>query len=170
MSLQPPTPLLSRVPSFERSFREETVQKRTLSKHRHAAPSAPWPWIDLDDQVDIHAEGPVSRERHVCPHERGKCVGCWAGYPQSLYPNWTWRQVDKSGITKIVTPSRNCLLHYLDIDRDAHFSAPIRYDCNDHDETTWKILQNAVRTCCLWLSRVVLTAKYVNSDDQRIPV
>ncbi|GJJ08746.1 hypothetical protein Clacol_002965 [Clathrus columnatus] len=142
MTLQPPSIELSRVPSFERSFREETVQKRTLSKHRHASPSAPWPWIDLEDEIDPHAHAAIPRERHVCHHDIRKCVGCWEGYPQSLYPNWTWRQVDKSGITKILVPSSSCWIHYIDIDHDAHFATPIRYVCDDHNETTWKALQN----------------------------
>ncbi|XP_006455268.1 hypothetical protein AGABI2DRAFT_180409 [Agaricus bisporus var. bisporus H97] len=61
---------------------------------RHAAPSAPWPWVDIDD-----------------------------GYPGSRFPNWTNSQVKKSKIDEAITreSKKTCVCHRVDIDNQGHF-------------------------------------------------
>ncbi|KIM41609.1 hypothetical protein M413DRAFT_445584 [Hebeloma cylindrosporum] len=75
--------------------------------HRHASPSAPWPWVDLEDEVDPEQlECPLPPIPELCDHKscasEGK-LGCWTGYPQSRFPNWTHRQVVKSRIYAALT-------------------------------------------------------------------
>lgn len=110
--------------------------------HRHAAPSAPWPWVDLEDGMwTISFEGllltnngpDVDREQlenpappipAFCAHD-AKCNNCWTGYPQSRFPNWTYKQVVKSKIHKAINSYNNeqpCILHRVDIDSNGFFT------------------------------------------------
>ncbi len=41
------------------SFFEEEYKRPTAPSHRHAAPSAPWPWIDIEDGTTDISELPV---------------------------------------------------------------------------------------------------------------
>ncbi|KAF8892905.1 hypothetical protein BD779DRAFT_1467977 [Infundibulicybe gibba] len=44
--------------------------------HRYAAPSAPWPWVDLEDEVDpVQLNTPLPPVPPLCDHET--CGGCW---------------------------------------------------------------------------------------------
>ncbi|KAF9462507.1 hypothetical protein BDZ94DRAFT_1322516 [Collybia nuda] len=97
--------------------------------HRHGTPSGPWPFLDLDDQIDqaqLATSGPPV-PTNVCDHlDAAKCKGCWSGYPQSLFPNWTRGQQKKSRISKIVSrpfDHRDCVIHYVDIAEDGNFAA-----------------------------------------------
>lgn len=137
--------------SFHRSSTfvpyDKLVVKRTLSKHRHAAPSAPWPWIDLGDEIDPEVQAAVPKFRHECPHEKNRCEGCWKGYPQSHYPNWTPPQVWRCGISRVdPDPVGGCGIHYIDVDETGHFSIPgiKHFNQGDH-EMFWKVIQSAVR-------------------------
>lgn len=91
--------------------------------HRHAAPSAPWPWVDIDDEVDpVQLESPLPPIPPPCDHKT--CGGCWAGYPQSLFPNWTPRQVEKSKIQSAITDYRRdipCKIYHVDVGEDGFF-------------------------------------------------
>jgi len=109
--------------------------------HRHAAPSAPWPWVDIEDgacstercstttlmilpaEVDPdQLECPLQPIPPPCDHKT--CGGCWADYPQSLFPNWTPRQVEKSKIQSAITDYRRdipCKIHHVDVGEDGFF-------------------------------------------------
>ncbi|KAF9444896.1 hypothetical protein P691DRAFT_806548 [Macrolepiota fuliginosa MF-IS2] len=94
--------------------------------HRHAAPSAPWPWVDLSDEVDpgqLTSELPPVPE--LCDHE--KCGDtCWRNYPISRFPNWTRSQVNKSKILKVVEEynrDKECKLYYVDVDDRGRFTS-----------------------------------------------
>lgn len=56
----------------------------SLLRHRHAAPSGPWPWIDFDS------------DSNVLPPIPEEVDGTWKGYPQNLFGNWTPDKVDRS--------------------------------------------------------------------------
>lgn len=79
--------------------RNGDLPRAPAPSHRHAAPSGPWPWVDLDDSIDqvsapliemqfllfILAEKeqldtPMPPVPPPCPHI--DCNRCWAGYPQ----------------------------------------------------------------------------------------
>lgn len=112
-------------------------------RYRHATPSGPWPFLDLLD--------PVPKERIERRPEEGKCKHddevvncnkCLNGYPQSLFPNWTQFQQEKSGIHGVKLLNHHCsflcvempikpsgktfsLLPTIHVDRDDHENAAV---------------------------------------------
>ncbi|KIM41617.1 hypothetical protein M413DRAFT_72019 [Hebeloma cylindrosporum] len=101
------------------------------SSHRHASPSAPWPWVDIEDEVDREQlESPLPPIPPLCDHKscasEGK-KGCWTGYPQSRFPNWTHRQVVKGRIYAALTEYSKeipCTLHRVDVNKEGFFINP----------------------------------------------
>ncbi|KDR73117.1 hypothetical protein GALMADRAFT_142267 [Galerina marginata CBS 339.88] len=104
--------------------------------HRHGAPSGPWPFLDIDDEVDPdriadpNSHLPLSAT--PCSHLQTTSPPqdfCWCKYPQSLYPNWTRRQQKKSRIAKVVDRDKDgrgnstgeSILRYLDVMEDGRF-------------------------------------------------
>jgi hypothetical protein len=58
-----------------------------------------------------------------CDHK--ECGGCWIGYPQSRFPNWTPDQVERSGINKAITKynkSVPCVIYHVDVDTGGFFT------------------------------------------------
>lgn len=98
--------------------------------YRHASPSGPWPWRDLDydnDDNDFSRCSPeIVRGALPCPHTKGECAGfpCWTLYPQSLFPNWTPGQVKRSQIIEMDARSQYCRLYIADVDEEARFTVP----------------------------------------------
>ncbi|PPQ75298.1 hypothetical protein CVT24_007521 [Panaeolus cyanescens] len=99
---------------------ESTRDRIKPPSHRHAAPSAPWPWVDIEDIIDIdELSGEKSSIPKPCDHMM--CDRCWQRYPKSLFPNWTPRQVEKSlidGASKVIS---NSVLYYVDVDSHGFF-------------------------------------------------
>ncbi|KAK7441992.1 hypothetical protein VKT23_016270 [Stygiomarasmius scandens] len=95
-----------------------------LTSNRHAVPSAPWPWINLHDEVDAHQLTSVAPPiPPLCNHDN--CGGCWRGYPQSRFPNWTSSQVRRSGIHKAVhdyNREQTCKIYHVDVDNRGLFN------------------------------------------------
>ncbi len=46
------------------------------------------------------------------------CNDCLEGYPQSLFPNWTRAQQDKSGIHEVARQKHACSLQYVEMTID----------------------------------------------------
>ncbi|KAF7368937.1 hypothetical protein MVEN_00219900 [Mycena venus] len=94
----------------------EMLPRIPQPSHRHAAPYAPWPFLDLDSKIDPDLlanprRQPTAEQQH------------WSKYPQSLYPNWTPAQQMKSGITKIVERVReDCTIHAVHVHETGIFS------------------------------------------------
>jgi hypothetical protein len=110
--------------------------------HRHAAPCGPWPWMNLDDHIHP-SSAQAAGEIYKCPHEEGHCVGCWDKYPQSLFPNWTPSQVERSKMKlSIPTKSDKCVIHRVQVTNDGKFHNPGSQSAKD-DETFWRILQQS---------------------------
>ncbi|KAG6841075.1 hypothetical protein C0991_002168 [Blastosporella zonata] len=95
--------------------------------HRHAAPSGPWPFLDLDDHIDPGqlVDKEPSLPVQQCDHrDPANCNRCWSGYPQSLFPNWTPAQQKRSRISKVVERVHDtCTAHYVDVDEKGEFAA-----------------------------------------------
>ena len=131
-------PLIEREPSRNDSHRVP---------HRHATPSAPWSWTDLDDGVSIvkkrrvstfilvlikfievdpmQLEYPLPPIPMRCDHNPGRCNRCWTGYPQSLFPQWTTQQIRKANIYEAVHNSpehKPCICYRLDVDKNGFFT------------------------------------------------
>ncbi|EAU84063.2 hypothetical protein CC1G_06925 [Coprinopsis cinerea okayama7 len=111
--------------------------------HRHAAPSAPWPWIDIRDTVDqvqlANQESPIPEH---CDHKnKDTCNGCWVHYPQSLFPNWTEYQVKRSKIYDAIhnyPQGRDCKIRYVDVNSEGLFTDAGEFTANDqNNEATW---------------------------------
>ncbi|KIK64875.1 hypothetical protein GYMLUDRAFT_71238 [Collybiopsis luxurians FD-317 M1] len=88
---------------------------------RHAAPSAPWPWIDIDDDIDPEQlESPLPPIPPLCDHK--DCGGCWQGYPQSRFPNWTLGQLQRSGVFKVIENEKeSCTIYSVNVDTTGFF-------------------------------------------------
>ena len=111
--------------------------------HRHAAPCGPWPWINLDDDASTLLQ--TSADPHQSPHLAGeRKESCqWAGYPQSLFPNWTPRQVDRSRMKSLPGTTENCVIHRVEVTNDGTFYIPASQRAKGDDEF-WKLLQESV--------------------------
>ncbi|KAG9311756.1 hypothetical protein JVU11DRAFT_7999 [Chiua virens] len=89
---------------YSRNELDETPPKVPAPKYRHAAPSAPWPWMDFDvDASEVHPLPPG-----LTQDDR------WRYYPQSLFGNWTRDQVERCGILKIPRDQR-CKLYTVTV-------------------------------------------------------
>lgn len=73
---------------------------------------------------------------------------CWCKYPQSLYPNWTYKQQQKSKISTAIVRRHVCRIHYLDMKRDATFvNVPHRDIGNRNAEDMWELIKRGVCAC-----------------------
>jgi hypothetical protein len=108
--------------AYSKRFQEISNQIAPPS-HRHAAPSDPWPWIDiLDDANCKQFETSHPPVPSVCDHRN--CNDCWRDYPQSLFPNWTSAQVKKSKLGKAIKHYPRdvpCIIHYVNVDDNGYF-------------------------------------------------
>ncbi|KAG6918781.1 hypothetical protein DXG01_011532 [Tephrocybe rancida] len=58
-----------------------------------------------------------------CNHQDAKkCNRCWTGYPQSLFPNWTPAQQERSRISTVVKLHDTCTIHYVDVNEEGEFA------------------------------------------------
>ncbi|KAJ7243048.1 hypothetical protein C8J57DRAFT_1452471 [Mycena rebaudengoi] len=107
--------------------------------HRHAAPSGPWPFLDLDNEVSsdclllfvrrttrlmLTQIDPVQLGRQTPPTLHPQH---WTSYPASLFPNWTSAQQKKSGISRLVDHTSShqphCTIHHVNVLADGSFAA-----------------------------------------------
>lgn len=134
-------------PNYTKTFEEEKKRLPTPS-HRHAAPSAPWPWIDIHDELDqeqLKSELPPVPE--LCDHTT--CGGCWPGYPQSRFPNWTPGQVQRSKISDAIVnydKEHPCIIYHVDVNTQGFFTDADKIVAYDHQQDeNWKTLIAAKR-------------------------
>lgn len=82
----------------------------------------------------------------LCDHTT--CGGCWHGYPQSRFPNWTPSQVKKSKIHKAITEYRrdvDCICHHVDVNHHGLFTDAAKIVAAYGDEgATWEQFVHAV--------------------------
>ncbi|THU97656.1 hypothetical protein K435DRAFT_662456 [Dendrothele bispora CBS 962.96] len=117
---------------------------RPPPSHRHAAPSAPWPWINLHDEIDAkQLKSGAPPIPPLCEHG-DECDRCWKGYPQSRFPNWTKSQVERSGIHDAIhnyKKTKSCRVHRLDVDNKGRFTdAGMKVVSEDDSDTFWEDL------------------------------
>jgi hypothetical protein len=155
------------IPLIEKSSHED-LDRVPHPSHRHAAPSAPWPWIDMEDGLfsflivvivlmkliavdpeQLACEAPPIPE--LCDHSPEKCNRCWTGYPQSRFPNWTERQVKKAKIYDIVhhySKSIPCICYRVDVNDHGFFTNPKETTAVYGDEDiAWDILVHEQVSC-----------------------
>ncbi|KAJ3935061.1 MAG: cora-like Mg2+ transporter protein-domain-containing protein [Lentinula lateritia] len=126
----------------------ESRYTRPPPPHRHAGPSAPWPWIDIHDEVDANQlESPLPPIPPLCDHN--DCGGCWKGYPQSRFPNWTPGQVLRSGIAEAVhdyDTTDPCIIHYVNVDTGGFFTDADKHFVREGDvDVFWNEIAHETR-------------------------
>lgn len=142
---------------------EEISNRIGAPSHRHAAPSAPWPWVDIQDDGECpkkiavlsflsptlrhavdHKQLETSEPSVPSPCDHQGCDNCWKDYPQSLFPNWTPAQIKKSKIGIAIQDYPRdvpCVIHHVDVDDNGHFR-----DSNKHVTTESTIKESWDRT------------------------
>ncbi|TEB25452.1 hypothetical protein FA13DRAFT_1756550 [Coprinellus micaceus] len=138
----------SRPPSLRSSRKSTNSDPNRIAppSHRHAAPSAPWPWVDIGDEVDrtqLASTGPPIPPK--CDHND---CDCWKGYPQSRFPNWTERQVRKSKIWDAIHDYRRdleCKIFRCDVDTNGYFTDAGSLDAEEgKDAETWRTILSEI--------------------------
>ena len=167
--------------SMDNRFPPSQHQKATnilVPRHRHAAPSAPWPWIDIYDRelrppisslslginfltawflclavdaTQLASELPPVPKR--CDHK--SCGGCWRGYPQLQFPNWTKDQVSRSKVSDAIKNYRSTdpwITYRADVLSNGTFVNVESVTATDADnDSTWNAVINAVVRLLLWV-------------------
>ncbi|KAF8639226.1 hypothetical protein AX17_001711 [Amanita inopinata Kibby_2008] len=130
------TRVYTRAESYDMTVKPTKTNRVPPPPYRHAAPSAPWPWIDIGDGVDkelLKKEAPPVPAD--CDHK--SCDGdCWGLYPQSRFPNWTENQVRKSKIFDAIwdyDSKKKCKIYQLDVDKCGLFHGREALSMNDDD-------------------------------------
>ncbi|KAG1851576.1 cora-like Mg2+ transporter protein-domain-containing protein [Suillus subalutaceus] len=90
--------------------------------YRHAAPSGPWPWMNLN--VGSHTN---DRTNSNVPES-------WQGYPQNKFRNWTTDQVKRSKMFKKCSTNQVATIYWMDVHEDGKFAA--KSDVGGNDDTT----------------------------------
>ncbi|KAF9007638.1 hypothetical protein BDQ17DRAFT_1351039 [Cyathus striatus] len=94
------------------------------ASYRHASPSGPWPWADLIEDMavgssDLRSSSPKNAEDLE--------ENTWTKYPTIPYKNWTYRQIQRSGIGKTLAINHDqpgCNVYQIDIRENGQFSEP----------------------------------------------
>jgi hypothetical protein len=125
-----------------------------LPSHRHATPSGPWPWMDLESE-----ETNLPQQRRACAHENCDICPQFLGYPQSHFPNWTPDQVLRCRITPRITERQHdCKIYHVDVTNNQGKFAPcdrrgFQVTTGTNERELWNWLQTSVRNdlLCLFL-------------------
>jgi hypothetical protein len=111
----------------------------------------------------VQLSSPLPPIPEPCTHK--DCKGCWRGYPQSLYPNWTPSQIRKSQIAQAISDYRrdiSCVIHQVDVTEEGLFHVPhpgkiISTDNIVND--TWEQLEDAQVSMVTCVDALFLRAK-----------
>ncbi|KAG6829590.1 hypothetical protein H0H87_010739 [Tephrocybe sp. NHM501043] len=137
-------------PNYTKALEEEKKRLPTPS-HRHAAPSAPWPWIDIHDKIDAQQlESELPPVPELCDHSTcGLTGGCWTGYPQSRFPNWTPSQIERSKIADAISNYNKlapCKVYHVDVNDSGFFtSAGVAISRENEESETWEAMVHTKR-------------------------
>lgn len=130
---------------------------RFLSSYRHAAPSGPWPWVDLESDIKPPETEPASPQRQST--EGNNCH--WRGYPQCLFGNWIKERVKRCKMVENCSTdaSEQCRIYYVDVLKNGKFKPASNDNLPlDVDERNlahlWDKLQTKVRNSCIGCRRL----------------
>ncbi|KDQ32995.1 hypothetical protein PLEOSDRAFT_1060689 [Pleurotus ostreatus PC15] len=131
--------------------------------HRHAAPSGPWPWMDLGTPIlpdQLKSERPPVPP----PCDHIDCEGrCWMYYPASRFPNWMENQVRRAKIADAIRSydrSKACVLYVVDTDTHGLFHSRDEVTVTEEEkEDFWNVWlrskrEEGVRTRCLFVENM----------------
>ncbi|KAF7324872.1 hypothetical protein MKEN_00529300 [Mycena kentingensis (nom. inval.)] len=100
-------------------YRTQLPPRVPHPSHRHGAPAGPWPFLDLDSEIDT---AQFERPRQRFTQDLSQAI--WTNYPHGLFPNWSLAQQEKSGITRIVRRASRepCTVYEVDVLNDGRFA------------------------------------------------
>ncbi|KAG2130876.1 cora-like Mg2+ transporter protein-domain-containing protein [Suillus clintonianus] len=105
--------------------------------YRHAAPSGPWPWMDLESDTTLETEpvSPLSRRSA----EQWK----WREYPQCLFGNWVADRVARCKMVENCSkdPREKCKIYCVDVLETGIFKAQDTNPPIDVDEHAFSLSQ-----------------------------
>ena len=107
------------------------------------------------DQKQLECVAPPIPE--ICDHSPEKCNSCWKGYPQSRFPNWTRKQVEKAKIYKLIhnysKSSKPCTCYRVDVNDRGFFTNAKEITAMYGDEDNlWQRLIHEEVSCSLIIS------------------
>jgi len=107
---------------------------------------------DVDHEQLNNSKPPIPA---FCPHD-DSCNNCWVGYPQSRFPNWTYKQVVKSKIQDAITvydKDKPCTLLRVDVDSNGLFTETkaIKAVFGKESEVWQELIHEEVKTFPRWL-------------------
>ncbi|KAG1887394.1 cora-like Mg2+ transporter protein-domain-containing protein [Suillus fuscotomentosus] len=99
--------------------------------YRHAAPSGPWPWMNLDVDSDLAASDTTVMDEPSLP---------WLDYPQNKFRNWTADPVQRSEMFEKCSKNKSSTIYWMDVrdseDVTKRFTVP---DMGENDHGTTKV-------------------------------
>lgn len=98
-------------------------------------------------EVDpVQLASPLPPVPPLCDHV--SCGGCWKGYPQSRFPNWTRDQVARSKIAEAISKKNTSTIYHVDVNSDGFFTdaGEILADDRNTEETWDRMIHTKVRT------------------------
>ncbi|TFK75702.1 hypothetical protein BDN72DRAFT_451962 [Pluteus cervinus] len=117
------------------------------SSHRHATPSAPWPWLNVDDEPEdgVLNNNIIPPVPPPCDHSN--CMGkCWLNYPQSRFPNWDALPVARSRIRAAIENQSDTTIYNVVIDRSGRFTREPNIQAIEEDsEDLWDTFRHMQR-------------------------
>ncbi|KAJ7916226.1 hypothetical protein B0H13DRAFT_2450845 [Mycena leptocephala] len=109
--------------------------------HRHGAPSGPWPFLDLDSEIDPDQ---LANPQHLQLHPTTQQQH-WSKYPQSLFPNWTPAQQEERNNEIVARTRERCTIHPVHVWKDGKFTREEDFVVTpDNQEEYWKTLHQEV--------------------------
>ncbi|KAH7925916.1 hypothetical protein BV22DRAFT_395683 [Leucogyrophana mollusca] len=133
--LTPSKHRLSRPPLSTRSSERDILPRMPAPRYRHATPSGPWPWMDLNS--DLPPADPPSADL---------INSSWRGYPQSLFGNWTPDQVMRSKMLTSCSGAETCTIYKLDVMEGGSFEVrPATMVSKHNEDEFWSVTQKEKR-------------------------
>ena len=80
-------------------------------------------WFTGVDQEQLKCVSPPIPK--FCDHHPATCNSCWTGYPQSRFPNWTKKQVEKAKIYNVIhnySKLKPCICYRVDVNDHGLFT------------------------------------------------
>jgi hypothetical protein len=117
------------------------------ASHRHAAPSGPWPWADIDEDNPFDARFSGDSIKSSDPN-------AWIGYPTSLFRNWSPSRLVRSGIARLVKERDGseyppCTIYYVDVNTEGRFAKPSEYEVTlQNAKEFWAKTQVGISSSC----------------------
>ncbi|OJA16737.1 hypothetical protein AZE42_07559 [Rhizopogon vesiculosus] len=99
--------------------------------YRHAAPSGPWPWMDLKNVGVSNATS-----------DHNDIDKSWPGYPQNLFGNWTPDQVERSQMLKKCSKNLSSTIYWMDVLDTGSFTPGGSDIGNGHTSTVTSVNEN----------------------------